>query len=78
MEESEVLQYVKAAASAIGLPLDAARAAAVAQHFGRTVAIARALEHAPLAPEDEPAEIYCPAPFPAPFPAQAGSPEGGA
>ena len=65
MEDSDVHQYVKSAAAAIGLPLDAARAIAVALHFGRTVAIARALDHAPLAPEVEPAEIYCPAPFPA-------------
>ncbi|TWO70919.1 DUF4089 domain-containing protein [Caenimonas sedimenti] len=64
MEESEVLQYVKSAALAVGLPLDEARAAAVAQHFGRTIAIARALDHAPLAPEHELAEIYRPAPFP--------------
>ena len=64
MEESHVIQYVQAAAVAVGLPLDAARAQAVAQHLGRTVALARLLETAPLAPEDEPAEIYRPAPFP--------------
>lgn len=65
MEESEVLDYVKSAALVIGLPLDEARALAVAQHFGRTVAIARVLDSAPLAPEHELAEIYCPARFPA-------------
>jgi hypothetical protein len=64
MEENEVLQYVKAAAVAVGLPLDAARAQAVAQHLGRTVAIARVLENAPMAPADELAEIFQPAPFP--------------
>ena len=64
MEESQVIQYVQAAAVAVGLPLDAERAQAVAQHLGRTVALARLLETAPLAPEDEPAEIYRPAPFP--------------
>ena len=64
MEEAEVLNYVKAAAQAIGVPLDEARAQAVAQHFGRTVAIARLLEKADLAPEHELAEIYRPAPFP--------------
>ena len=64
MEESQVIQYVQAAAVAVGLPLAAARAQAVAQHLGRTVALARLLETAPLAPEDEPAEIYRPAPFP--------------
>jgi hypothetical protein len=64
MEENEVLQYVKAAAVAVGLPLDAARAQAVAQHLGRTVAIARVLENAPMAPADELAEVFKPAPFP--------------
>jgi hypothetical protein len=66
MTEDEVLAYVKLAAAVVDLPLDEARAQAVALHLGRTVAIARALEQAPLAPHDELAEIYCPAPFPAP------------
>jgi hypothetical protein len=65
MEESQVLQYVRSAAQAVGLPLDEARAQAVALHLGRTVAIARLVEGAPLAPHHELAEIYCPAPFPA-------------
>jgi hypothetical protein len=65
MEEAEVLVYVKAAAQAVGLPLDETRAAAVALHLGRTVAIARLLEKADLAPEHELAEIYRSAPFPA-------------
>jgi hypothetical protein len=65
MEETQVLAYVKAAAQAVGLPLDDARAQAVAVHFGRTVAIARVLDRVPLAPDVELAQIYCPAPFPA-------------
>jgi hypothetical protein len=65
MEESEVLAYVKAAAQAVGLPLDEAAAQRVAGHFSRTVALARLLERAGLLPEDEPAELYRPAPFPA-------------
>ena len=64
MEETEILDYVKAAAKAVALPLDEARAQAVAQHMGRTLAIARQLEQAQLAPEHEPAEVYRPAPFP--------------
>ncbi|MRT21597.1 DUF4089 domain-containing protein [Comamonas sp. CAH-2] len=64
MEEQEVLNYVKAASAAVGLKLDAERAVAVAQHFGRTVAMARLLEQAQLAPEHELAEIYRAAPFP--------------
>lgn len=65
MDEHAVLTYLHAAAQAVGLPLDAARARAVAPHFIRSVAIARLLDAAPLAPETEPAEIYRPAPFPA-------------
>lgn len=64
MQEQDILNYVKAAALTQGLKLDAPRAAAVAQHFGRTLAMARLLEQAPLAPELEPAEIYRAAPFP--------------
>jgi hypothetical protein len=64
MKEQHILAYVLAAAPTLGLALDAQRAAAVAQHFGRTLAMARLLEQAPLAPELEPAEINRPAPFP--------------
>jgi hypothetical protein len=65
LTEEEILAYVRAAACVLGLPLDAARVQAVATHFGRTAAMARLLQEAPLAPEDELAEIYRPAPFPA-------------
>jgi hypothetical protein len=65
MDETQALTYVQATARAIGLPLDDARARAVALHFARSVAIARVLDTAPLAPEGELAEIYRPAPFPA-------------
>jgi len=65
MSEDEVLDYVKSTARALRLPLDKERARAVALHLGRTVAIARVVEAAPLAPHDELAEIYRPAPFPA-------------
>lgn len=64
MTEDEVLAYVRAAAWMVDLPLDEARAQAVALHLGRTVHLARLLEKAPLTVEDEPAEVYCPAPFP--------------
>lgn len=64
MSEDEVLAYVQAAARMVDLPLDSQRAQAVALHLGRTAALAKLLEKAPLAPEDEPAEVYCPAPFP--------------
>jgi hypothetical protein len=64
MGEGEVLAYVKATAALLDLPLDEARALAVALHLGRTAAMARMLDAVPLSPADEIAEIYCPAPFP--------------
>ena len=64
MDEQEVFAYVNAAARAVGLALEPARARSVAGHLARTAALAQALEAAPLAPGDEPAEVYCPAPFP--------------
>jgi hypothetical protein len=59
-----VLPYVRAAAALLGLPLDDGRAQRVAAHLGRTAAMARLLDDASLGPEDEPAALYCPAPFP--------------
>lgn len=64
MNDAQVLHYVKAAALALALPLDAARAERVAAHLARTAALAQVLESAALGVEDEPAEVYCPAPFP--------------
>lgn len=61
----EVLAYVKAAASALKLKLDASAARSVAEHLARTAAMARLLDDVDLAPEHELAEIYRPAPFPA-------------
>lgn len=65
MDEDEILQYVQSAARLLDLPLDPARAQAVALHFGRTAAIAKALQGVSLAPDAEPAALYQPAPFPA-------------
>ena len=64
MEPAEVLNYVKAAARAVNLPLDDATAQRVADHMGRTAAMARLLDSADLAPEHELVEIFRPAPFP--------------
>jgi hypothetical protein len=60
----QALDYVHAASRLAGLSLHAARADAVAGHLHRTAALARLLEQPALAPEDEPAELYCPAPYP--------------
>ena len=63
MDAGQALQYVKAAALLLDLPLDGARAERVAGHFASSAALAQALEAYPLLPEVEPAEVYCPAPF---------------
>lgn len=64
MTDAEVLAYVQASASALGLPLDALRAQRVADHLTRTAVLAQLLDAAALAPEDELAEIYRPLAFP--------------
>lgn len=63
MTEEQTLAYVKAAAVAVGLPLDEAQAARVAVHLQRTAGLAAMLEDVPLTPHDEPAELFLPAPF---------------
>ncbi|THT99008.1 DUF4089 domain-containing protein [Lampropedia puyangensis] len=66
MTSPATLAYVQAAAALLALPLSEERAHAVAEHFERTAAMARLLEQAAaLGAHDEPAAIYCPAPFPA-------------
>ena len=64
MDEASIAAYVGSAAALLGLPLPTDRAARVAAHLQRTAAMAALLDTAPLAPHDEPAEIYCPAVFP--------------
>lgn len=66
MNEAQTLDYVKAAAAAVNLRLDEARAARVAVHLHRTAAMAALLDDFPLAVHDEPAELYRPAPFDTP------------
>lgn len=63
MTEEQTLAYVQAAAVVVGLPLDDAQIARVAMHLQRTAGLAATLEAIPLAPHDEPAELFCPAPF---------------
>ncbi|MGZ5195436.1 MAG: DUF4089 domain-containing protein [Ramlibacter sp.] len=64
MSDEDVLAYVRAAAAALDLPLDEAAAQRVASHLSRTATMARLLDAAGLAPDDEPAEVFRPAPFP--------------
>ena len=63
MTEEQTLAYVQAAAVAVDLPLGAAQAQRVATHLQRTAAMAALLDGFELESHDEPAEIYCPAPF---------------
>ena len=67
MTEQKLLDYVTAAAGMLGLTLDTVQAQRVAVHLGRTATMAQQLEQAGLGVADEPAEIYCPLPFPLPF-----------
>jgi hypothetical protein len=64
VSEDELLAYVQAAANLLQLPLSETRAQAVALHLGRTAALARLLDAAPLPAGEEIAQIYCPATFP--------------
>jgi Protein of unknown function (DUF4089) len=63
MNEVQALNYVKASAQALDLPLDAARAERVASHLQRTAQLAQLLQDIAMGPDDELAEIYRPAPF---------------
>ncbi|MDB5945385.1 MAG: hypothetical protein JWQ33_411 [Ramlibacter sp.] len=63
MNEERALQYAKATAVALGLPLDDARAQRVAGHLVLSASLAQQLESYPLDVSDELVEIYCPAPF---------------
>lgn len=66
MTDEQTLAYVQAAAVVLSLPLDDAQAARVAVHLQRTAGLAATLEAIPLAPHDEPAELFRPAPFDVP------------
>ena len=59
-----VTDYVRSAARLLDLPLDDAQVGRVAVNLARTKAMVALLRDAPLAPDDEPAELFRPAPFP--------------
>lgn len=61
---AELTSYVRASARLLALPLDAGQIDRVAVHLARTHAMAVLLHAAEIAPHDEPAELFCPAPFP--------------
>ncbi|HMC14079.1 MAG TPA: DUF4089 domain-containing protein [Albitalea sp.] len=62
---SDVIAYVRSSAQLLDLTLDDAQVERVALHLARTRGIAAVLANTPLAPADELAEIFRPAPFPA-------------
>ncbi|HVZ47015.1 MAG TPA: AtzG-like protein [Ramlibacter sp.] len=64
MEERSLIEYVRAAATLAGIALDDTHVREVALHLSRTAAMARLLESSSSHSSNEPAEIYCPAPFP--------------
>ena len=64
MTEAPILTYVKAAAAMLELPLDDEQAGRVAVHLARTAALAAQLDAVAMGVDDEPAQVYCPAPFP--------------
>ena len=64
MTDPDILACVKATALVLALPLDEQRALRVTMHLARTAEMARQLDAFVLDVEEEPAEIYCPAPFP--------------
>ncbi|MDO9503563.1 DUF4089 domain-containing protein [Falsiroseomonas sp.] len=63
MNEQDARSYVAAASRLLDLPLTGDHTARVAVHLQRTADIAAALESFSLAPHDEPAELFNPAPF---------------
>ena len=63
MTDEQTLAYVRAVAVVVGIQLDDAQVARVAMHLQRTAGLAATLEAIPLAPHDEPAALFQPAPF---------------
>ncbi|NBQ88582.1 MAG: DUF4089 domain-containing protein [Betaproteobacteria bacterium] len=65
MNEVQARAYALASADALGIPMDEQRAARVASYLALTARFAAMLDAVPMGPEIEPAEVFCPAPFPA-------------
>ena len=61
---SDTAGYVRSAARFLDLPLDEAQVQRVAAHLARTKLMVALLRDSPLPDALEPAEVYCPAPFP--------------
>ncbi len=61
---TEITDYVRATARFLSLPLDEAQVLRVGTHLARTQRMVESLKAFDMDPEVEPAEVYCPAPFP--------------
>ena len=70
LSPAELADYVRASARLLALPLEAAQIERVAVHLARTQSMAALLHAAEIAPHDEAAELFCPAPFPAAHPTE--------
>ncbi len=64
MTDPQLLAYANASAQALGIPMDAERALRVAGYLRLSGNFAGLLEALAMGPELEPAEVFCPAPFP--------------
>jgi len=64
MTEAQAMAYASVSAEAMGVPMDEARVARVAFYLVLTSRLADVLDAQPLDVETDPAEVYCPAPFP--------------
>lgn len=73
MTEAQALAYASVSADAMGVPMNEARVARVAFYLVLTSRLADVLEAHPLGVEVDPAEVYCPAPFPEQDPVVASS-----
>ena len=62
--------HAQASAALVSLPMDQARAQRVAGYLLLSARFAQLLESAELQPHSEPAELFCPAPFPAASPSE--------
>lgn len=69
MTDPQLLAYANASAEALGIPMDAARAQRVAGYLRLSGSFAGLLDAVAMGSELEPAEVFCPAPFPSVDPA---------
>lgn len=64
MNPDYLLSYIQASARLLDLNLSDAQCERVCAHLQRTAAMAELLQTIELPPHAEPAELYCPRPFP--------------